>query len=237
MTEGPAIWVTRTLPDASETGARLRKLGYTPVIAPLLRVEPLTTKVNLAEAARLIFTSRNAVRLFEPTGQAKTLPVFTVGDRTAEVARAAGYRHVQSAAGDVEALAKLIRSLPASMRQGDSLHLGALEPAGDLAGLVEGAGIALQHVALYRTAPTPADDVADCLRASPRLAGVLIHSPKAARAVLQSRFALPADTCAVCISRAAADALVPAGLRRVFVAASPTEDAIFRTLVDHLPPR
>lgn len=236
MTDGPAIWVTRTLPDASETGVRLRKLGYTPVIAPLLRVEPLPTKINLAEAPRLIFTSRNAVRLFEPTAQAKTLPVFTVGDRTAEAARAAGYRHVQSAAGDVEALAKLIRSLPASMRHGAWLHLGAREPAGDLRGLVEGFGIALQHVALYRTAPTPADDVADCLRASLRLAGVLIHSPKAARALVRSRFALPADSCAVCISQAAGDA-VPAGLRRVYVAASPTEDAMFRTLIDHLPPR
>ena len=237
MTKGPAVWVTRTLPDASETGFRLRKLGYTPVVAPLLRVEPLPTKINLAEAARLIFTSRNAVRLFQPSAPARALPVFTVGDRTAAAARSAGYRHIHSASGDVGRLAELILSLPNDERQGNWLHLGALEPAGDLPGRLQDASVAVRHVALYRTTPTPAEDTVHRIGAGPRLAGVLIHSPKAARVLGQLGQALPFDSCAVCISRAAADALAPAGLSSVFVAARPTEDAMFRTLTDHLPPR
>jgi uroporphyrinogen-III synthase len=235
MIKEPAIWVTRTLPDAGETGVRLRQLGYTPVVAPLLRVEHLPTKINLAEVARLVFTSRNAVRLFKPSAQAKKLPVFAVGDRTAVAARAAGYRHVHSASGDVERLAELILSLPKKERQGNWLHLGALEPAGDLPGLLNSAGIAMQHVALYHTIPTPAEDIAHRVRSGPRLAGVLIHSPKAAHVLGQSRLVLPANSCAVCISKTAADALAPAGLRSVLIAASPTEDAMFQTLVDHLP--
>ena len=58
------VAITRALPDAERTAARLSALGVTPVLAPLLSIVPCGYDTNTEGAQALIFTSSNGVRAF-----------------------------------------------------------------------------------------------------------------------------------------------------------------------------
>ena len=168
----PLVWITRAEPGASATARRVEAMGWTPLVAPLLEARPLGAVLDLTGIAALAFTSAQGVRAFTALSDAR-LPAFTVGDATAEAARAAGFTHVQSADGDVAALANLI----ARANPGPVLHAGALHPAGDLVGDLTARGLAARAVALYDTV---AVDPAPALAHLPDIAAVLVHSPRAA---------------------------------------------------------
>src|SRR5262249_16617918 len=103
------IAITRALPDAERTAERVTALGATPVIAPPLSLLPCGYDTNVEDAQALLFTSANGVRAFPDARRQSAKVVLTVGDATAEAARAAGFTTVRSADGDVEALALLAR--------------------------------------------------------------------------------------------------------------------------------
>jgi uroporphyrinogen-III synthase len=172
------IWITRAQPAAEITAERVRALGHEAIVAPLLAVKPLAdVSVDLAGVAALAFTSANGVRAFADLSGERSLRVFAVGAATAQAARAAGFRLVLSADGDVEALAEGIAKRRSELR-GVVLHPGAAEPAGDLVGALEAQGLRARRLVLYETTPVSlASDAADRLVQAD---AVLLHSPKAA---------------------------------------------------------
>ncbi|HET6969964.1 MAG TPA: uroporphyrinogen-III synthase, partial [Phenylobacterium sp.] len=100
------IWITRAQPGADATAERVRAMGHDAVVAPLLAVRPLLdVPVDLRGVAALAFTSANGVRAFADVSGERNLKVFALGAATAQAARAAGFKSVLSADGDVEALA------------------------------------------------------------------------------------------------------------------------------------
>jgi len=212
------VWVTRAEPGASETAERLRALGHAPLVAPVLALRRLETEFDPAGAGALAFTSRNGVDAFAVRSDLRALPAFCVGDATAQAARRAGFADVRSAAGDVEALARL---MVAAGVEGMVLHVGAREPAGDLPGALAAAGVPVRAVALYETVPVD--------NAAPRADAVLVHSPKAAR-VLAERLDPAAAPPFACISPAAARPLSDAGFAPVFAAPFPDEAALLKLL-------
>jgi uroporphyrinogen-III synthase len=174
------VWVTRAEPGAGETAKRLIELGHEPLVAPLLIVRRLVdAALDLSDICALAFTSANAVRAFADLSDGRDLPVFAVGEATAAAARQAGFAQVHAGPSDVAALAAAIVERRTALH-GAVLHASAAEPAGDLAGALQAAGVALRSVSLYQTVAADPPDPA--LRA--RLAeaqAVLLHSPKAAR--------------------------------------------------------
>jgi uroporphyrinogen-III synthase len=171
------IWITRAQPGADVTAERVRALGHDAVVAPLLAVRVLPdVKVDLAGVAALAFTSANGVRAFADASGERGLKVFAVGAATAQAARAAGFKSVLSADGDVEALAEGIASRRSELR-GAVLHPGAAEPAGDLAGVLDRQGVEARRLTLYETAPVEDIDTAGLVRSD----AVLLHSPRAAQ--------------------------------------------------------
>src|SRR5690242_5683689 len=100
------VLVTRAEPGASETGERLRALGYQPIVEPVFAVAPIPVALPAFDA--LAFTSANGVRVFAKLSPRRDAPVFCVGGRTADAALEAGFSNVRSADGDVAALAELI---------------------------------------------------------------------------------------------------------------------------------
>src|SRR5688500_18962148 len=147
------IWITRAQPGADVTAERVRALGHDAVVAPLLAVRVLPdVTVDLAGVAALAFTSATGVRAFADASGERARKVFAVGAATAQAARAAGFRAVLSADGDVEAQAGGI-AVRRSERRGAVLHPGAAEPAGDLAGALEKHGVEARRLILYETAP------------------------------------------------------------------------------------
>src|SRR5258706_5970636 len=131
------IWITRAEPAADVTAERVRALGHEALVAPLLAVRPLPdVEVELSGVAALAFTSANGVRAFADLSAERSLRVFAIGAATAQAARAAGFKLVLSADGDVDALGEGIAQRRGELR-GIVLHPGAAEPAGDLAGALE----------------------------------------------------------------------------------------------------
>lgn len=175
------IWITRAQPGADVTAARVRELGHTPFIAPLLTVEAFPPQpIDLTGVCALAFTSANGVRAFCEASEDRSLQVFAVGAATAATARAAGFKRVLSADGDVLALAERLAARKAEFK-GAILHPGAAEPAGDLVGTLTEAGIEARQVPLYDTVMATLTEAEAAELATVDVA--LVHSPKGASAL------------------------------------------------------
>ncbi|MBI2262555.1 MAG: uroporphyrinogen-III synthase [Caulobacterales bacterium] len=222
MTPIRRVWVTRAEPGASRTAARLEVLGFEPVVAPLLAIHPLPRPgPDLTGVAALAFTSRNGVAAFAALSDDRALPVFTVGDATAEAARAAGFVRVRSAAGAIDDLVRLLSAeAPAG---GLVLAPGALEPAGDLPALLSGR-VEVRALPVYKAVGTGA-------AAPAAFDAVLVHSPRGGRALAALLTVGGAvGRAAVAISEAAAAPLAAVAGLDIRVAAHPDEAALFEAL-------
>ncbi len=224
------IWVTRAAPAAETTARQLRRLGHAPLVAPVLQVcQVADAAPDLTGVGALAFTSRNGVAAFVAVCEARDLPVFAVGAATAGAARKAGFQHVRSARGDVEALARFV-ARRRGVFSGAVLHLGAREPAGDLPAALAAKGIAARRHVVYATEVIdPPLAAKAALAAEPvEFDGVLVHSPRAARRLAEiddlARAAPELDL--YCISEAAAEPLRRLNFRRVMVAARPDEASL-----------
>jgi uroporphyrinogen-III synthase len=212
------LWVTRTEPGANRTAGRLRDMGHEPIVAPVLAYRALPgATVDLTDASALAFTSRNAVRVFADLSDRRDLKTFVVGKGTADAASERGFEPVVAADGDIADLVDLIRA--EGVGPGVLVWPGPTEPAGDLvAALADDARVSYQPI--YETHETGA---------SPPSAaeGVLIHSPKGARAVAKClRPERAAQLSVFAISDAAAAPLSTLPFIRVAVAPRPTETAL-----------
>jgi uroporphyrinogen-III synthase len=173
------IWITRAQPSAEATAERVRALGHEAFIGPLLAVRALeNVQADLAGVAALAFTSGNGVRAFTEISGERGLKVFAVGAATAQAARAAGFKSVLSADGDVEALADGIGKRRNELH-GVVLHPGAAEPAGDLTGALSRHGVEARRLILYESVPVKLDPEVAALLV--QADAVLLHSPSAAR--------------------------------------------------------
>lgn len=171
---------------------------------------------DLTGIAALAFTSRNGVDAFAALSDDRSRPAFAVGDATAEAARAAGFAPVHSAAGALGDLARLL----ATEAPGPVLAPGALEPSGDLAALLAGQ-VEVRALPVYQAVGTETD-------APAAFDAVLIHSPRAARAL--AALGPFAGQVAAVISEAAAAPLAGAPGLEIRVAARPDEAALFEAL-------
>lgn len=217
------VWITRAEPGAARTAARLRDLGFEPIVAPLLTIENLTPPVpDLALFAALAFTSVNGVFAFAVLTPHRDLPVFAVGDATAQAAHDAGFADVRSASGDLHALARLIAG---AISNAAVLVPQAETPAGDFTAALTTAGarnVSVHSLTVYRAIETSV--------AAPALFdAVLIHSPRAGKALAKLGHDALAHAVPACISPAAAAPLVALGLTPV-VAKSPDETSLLTIL-------
>lgn len=223
------IWITRAEPGASASAERVRSRGHEAIVAPLLAVEPVADpEVDLRGVSALAFTSANAVRAFAAACPERALRVFAVGSATAQAAKAAGFKAVLSAEGDVTALAARIaaraRELPGAV-----LHAGAAEPAGDLVGALREAGLEARALILYDTAPVAPSP--ELLEALPTFDAALLHSPKAAKALAAVLRKHPAPQLrALCLSPAVLKPISRAKLRQKLSAPIPIEAALLNLI-------
>src|SRR5436305_937552 len=103
-----AILVTRPEPDNETTAAALRAKGFAVLLAPMLRFEPVAFHDDTeARYGAVIVSSANALRAIKSDlagSRLLTLPLFAVGERSAEAARRAGFGDVAVAGGTAAAL-------------------------------------------------------------------------------------------------------------------------------------
>lgn len=242
---GRRLLITRPSEDAAPLAARLAAAGNIPLVEPMLEMVWLDgPEPEMEDVQALLFTSANGVRAFARRTGRRDRPVLAVGDATARAARDAGFGRVDSAAGDVHALAALAarRCRPAD---GVLLHVAGTTVAGDLSGMLAQHGFAVRRLSLYDARPssrlTPVTAAAlNGDSADDRLDGVLIFSPRTARSfvslVAEAGLISRCRTVDMyCLSPAVAEAVCtcgsgPVSWRSVQVAARPDQDALLALL-------
>lgn len=194
-------------------------LGFEPVVVPLLAIRPIPQPApDLTGIAALAFTSANGVAAFAALTPDRSRPVFTVGDATARAARAAGFPRVQSADGDLDRLAALLRAQGAGV--GPVLVPGAREPAGDLPALLTDR-VRATALAVYESVATGA-------AAPEAFDAVLVHSARAGGAL--ASLGPFGDQVAIALSAAAASPLGDRSGLEIRLAPTPDEAALLAAL-------
>jgi uroporphyrinogen-III synthase len=237
-----AILVTRPHPDDETTAAGLRAKGFEVLLAPMLRFEPAAFHDDAdAHYGAVIVTSANALRGIESQLKGSPLlklPLFAVGEHTAEAARRIGFEQVIPAKGDAASLRDLVAASvkKALKKTSPLLYLAGADLARDLAGELGERGFTVVTQTTYRMIPLSSLPRATCdAFAANQIEAVLHYSRRSARAFLESVRAAGVEISALsvpqcCISAGVASVIRDAGATRVMAAASPDENALFAAL-------
>ena len=228
------LLLTRPEADAARTASLLRAHGHEVIVAPLLRIETLwDADLGTGPWAAILVTSANAVRsiaVHRRRDELRSVPVLTVGPRTAQALRAAGFTDVSSADGDVNDLAALVASR--IKPQASLLYLAGEERSGDLAGDLRARNFTVQSVIVYHAvvAENLPNQAAAALASG--IDGVLHFSRRSAEAYVDAArgSGLLADALKTpvhyCLSARVAEPLAQAGAPDIRIASRPEEAAL-----------
>lgn len=180
------LLLTRPLSDSEATARKLQDLGHSSLIEPLLSLEWLDEEpLDTDQVQAILLTSNNAALALARQAISRDIPIFAVGAATAAAASEAGFNHVNSADGDVFALARLV-ARSCRPEDGEVLHLAGEDTAGDLAGSLERSGLSLRRVVVYRARPARqfSEAAVEALK-NGDLDGILLFSPRTATTFTQ----------------------------------------------------
>jgi uroporphyrinogen-III synthase len=233
---GRRALVTRPRAEAIALAEALATRGIEALIEPLLdiryRDEPAP---DLASVQAVLCTSANGVGALARLSRQRDVALFAVGEATAARARREGFGQVESAGGNVEDLAQLVRRR-LRPKAGRLLHVAGSDIAGDLAGMLREDDFAVDRVVLYEARPV-AGFSAPAVTAlqSGLIDFVLFFSPRTA--AVFSRLTEPAGigaalraVTAVSISAAADGALGELGFASRLVADRPDQEGLLAVL-------
>jgi uroporphyrinogen-III synthase len=232
------LLLTRPEADAQRTAAALRAQGHDVVVAPLIRIEPIAdAKLGAGPWAAILITSANAAHAIAAHGsvtQLRALPVFAVGQRSAQAMTRAGFADVTSADGNVGDLARRVaeRLKPAAAL----FYLAGEERSGDLAGELGAHGFAVETAVIYRAVAVTGLPRAAAEAMADGIDGVLHFSRRSAEAYVAAArnagmLAGALKPVHFCLSAQVAEPLAQAGAAGIRVAERPTEAALF-ALID-----
>ena len=151
---GPVLLLTRPKDRAAEFADAVQARLARPVpvlVSPLVEIVPLGVTPDIARDAVLLFTSAAGPASLGPHYDAAGRWAYCVGDRTADAARAAGFR-ARSADGDAAALARLVRE---AAPVAPLVHVRGAHAKGDLAGRLSAAGFQVSECVTYRQQECP----------------------------------------------------------------------------------
>ena len=169
----PVLIITRPDPDGARFAAAVTEaVAVDVILSPLMEIVPLDAQ---CQADEVVFTSTNGVgqaaRLGLKSGRA-----WCVGDRTAEMAREAGFDAV-SAQGTVEDLLALILAEGPKAALG---HIRGKEARGDLGPRLRANGINCVDVVAYAQVAVPLTDIAKAVIEGADPVIIPLFSPRSA---------------------------------------------------------
>ncbi len=229
------VLVTRPLPDGERTAAALRARGYDVLVAPLMQVKPLAADLA-GDWSAVIISSANAVRALDAwqiTSLSK-MPLFAVGERSADAAREAGFTDVRSANGDADDLIQLVVTGDAGTAA-TYLYLAGEDRAADVEGELAKRAIKVRTLVVYKnvTQTYPPELVA-ALR-DHKIDAVLHFSRRSAENYVNGAKAAGLEQMAlaprhICLSAQVAEPLRAEGVGQINVAPEPNEAALLAIL-------
>lgn len=201
------VLVLRPEPGASATVERARKRGVDAVAVPLFEIEPVDWQVyDTQDFNGLLLTSANAVRCAgEQLESLRGLPVYAVGEATAQAAREAGFGIAATGDSGVD---RLLDSIDSDLKL---LHL-----CGEERRTPQNARQTVTPHIVYRAIPIEAH--------LPDSGVALIHSPRAAKR-LAELVSDRGNIAIAAISEAAAKA-AGSGWQAVEAADEPSDQAL-----------
>ena len=228
------LLVTRPQEDGERTAQVLRARGHSVTLAPLLQIEPLAAEFGPGPFAAVLTTSANAARAVAGharLAELRSLPLYTVGRRSAEAARAVGFAVAHSAEGNAHDLIRIVaQELAGAARP--LLYLAGADRSIDLAQTLATQGLTVRTAIVYRAAvaervPREAEQAI----AAGAIDGVLHYSPRSAEAFLRCAGAASLRERALalthfCLSPQVAAPLAQAGAANIRIAARPEEAAL-----------
>jgi len=228
------IAITRPRDDGERTAAALRERGHIPLIAPLLRIEPVKADLRPHWGGVIITSANaaNAIATHPARGALIKLPLFAIGRRSADAARQAGFSDISTADGDVH---DLLRMLAARRAPAPLLYLAGEDRAADLVGELAAAGFAAELTVVYRAVAVAfPPQLIEALRRG-EVDAVLHYSRRSAEAYLggAERAGVAAQALDVrhfCLSLQIAAPLMAAAAAKVVVAPHPDEAALIASL-------
>jgi uroporphyrinogen-III synthase len=237
------------VPGNEATAEALRASGFAPLLAPLLRFEAVSLPDAIGDGAgALIVTSAAAFRAIElhPSRAAlSALPLFAVGEATADAAQAAGFINVKAAGGDAVSLRELILGEVRARRLKKStafLYLAGADLSVDLEVELGARGLRVQTLTVYRMAmlPTLTDEAHNAFAAG-EIEAVLHYSRRSAAAFVEAVRSAGVEISALalphcCLSENIATAMREAGAHHIIVAQTPDEPALLQVLTRTLRP-
>jgi len=230
------VLVTRASDDAQRTARELARRGHEAIVAPLSEIRIIENpQPDLADVQAILATSSNGIRAFASRCARRDIPLFAVGDNSAETARSAGFGHVTSANGDSSALAATVCKC-LSPAEGALLHVTGRRSSKGLHVQVANAGFSCRVWELYDAVPTgvlPDHVLADFGRGT--IDAVLVLSPGSGRNLVKAfkgarLEARCAQMLACSISKEAAAALADIQFGAIRIAEKPSLDAVLALL-------
>lgn len=205
------LLLTRPAEEGERSRRAFAAAGHSLLLAPVLEIEPTAAVPDFTGVQAIAVTSRRGLAALAAATGRRDLPLYAVGEGTAEAARAAGFQQVAVAEGDLAALARLLGA-GIDPGAGSVLHAAGEILAGDLGEALQPYGITVVRTTLYR-----AREVGElppmalsALRES-KLDGVVFFSPRSAQVF--ARLVVRAGVQAAC-ARLIAGCLSPAVARR-----------------------
>jgi uroporphyrinogen-III synthase len=228
------VALTRSSEDAAATATRLAALGFSPVFAPALAIRPTGIAQPAGAFDALIATSAAAFTALpaERYAPLASLPLYVVGERTAESAVAIGLEKPRAVAPGAAILAALVCD---RLRQNARvLHIAGRDRTPGLEEALIAAGHRLVVWEVYEATAREAWSAAEA-QAFSEADAALFYSRRSAElaVVLAERAGLREHfqrMLSVCISENAAEPLHGAGAKNIAIAAQPTEAGLLETL-------
>jgi uroporphyrinogen-III synthase len=223
-----SVLVTRPAPQAGRfVDAVIARYGprALPIVTPLLEPRFLDTRLPTGVFGAVILTSETGVLAAARVMGSLPRRAFCVGDRTARVARQAGFDAI-SADGDADRLFTLLCQHP---QAAPFLHLRGREARGDLVARLVQAGLPCADLMVYAQEPRTLTDAAKTALQAPHPVVVPLFSPRSAQMFREAlgEVRARATLCLVALSPAVAQVFSDYPVGDIAVAASPTQAELF----------
>ncbi|MEH6629316.1 MAG: uroporphyrinogen-III synthase [Halopseudomonas aestusnigri] len=231
--------VTRPTVDQEPFISELKAVGREIVLSPVFDIHFFQgDALNFSNVQAILITSANGVRAICQRSNDFNLPVYCVGDSSAQTARDVGFENVFSANGDVADLAELINS-NLSSHEGRLLHPAASKLAGDLGGLLSEKGFHYQREILYEAKALESlnfniidqikyNEIKEISFFSPRSSKIFLKLIK--RAEIEKELI---ECRAYCLSSAVAKHLEPIDGMEVKISDHPTRQSLLKLIASY----
>ena len=207
------MFILRPEPGAGASADKARALGLEPVVTPLFEIQPVKwIAPNPAKFDGLLLTSANVVRHGgESLDKVSGLPIYAVGEATAEAARDAGLSVKVVGSGNID---DLLRTLPDGLRLLHPCGFHRRPPANPRQKITTACAYRARQVTPSAAFRALSGNVA------------ALHSAEAAKRLAE--LVLPIERKSVRLAAISQQAAVAAGLgwQAVGIAEQPTDDAV-----------